>query len=166
MAFYYPDAPCTEYLLPFGGSNFYIVNVGKYFIHGTYGLEYSKVPNTTIMTNEVIQFVTQLDILLVGEFTFQKNHLIIPKKSTRTAKDVGMAFKPTNLSLRTQPIWNKYARQKGFIFRSFRDNEVNNIFETTTYINLGFATVLRMGGTKKFQKTCSSKRKFNGDLGF
>ena len=62
------------------GSNLYIVNVGKYFIHGTFGLEYSKVPNTTIITNEVIQFVTQLDLLLVGEFTFQKNHFIIPKK--------------------------------------------------------------------------------------
>ena len=30
------------------GSNVYIVNVGKYFIHGTYGLEY--VPSTTIIT--------------------------------------------------------------------------------------------------------------------
>ena len=69
--------------------------------------------------HEVIQFVTQLDLLLVGEFTFQKNHFILPKKVTRTAKDVGMAFKPTNLSLRTLPIWKKMLVKKGFIFRSF-----------------------------------------------
>ena len=82
MAFYYPDESQMLHVwnILVIGSNFYIVNVGKYFIHGTYGLEYSQVPNTTIITNEVIQFVTQLDLLLVGEFTFQKNHFIIPKK--------------------------------------------------------------------------------------
>ena len=64
----------------------------------------------------MIQFVSRLDLLLV----------------TGPAKDVGMAFKPTNFSMWTQPIWKQYARQKGFIFRSFRDNEVNKICETTT----------------------------------